>query len=334
MKRKQALQTLGTASTAALLFGSGITRALASPSWTPTRHVNLIVPTPASGALDLGARLIQNLWQKNNLLPTSSTVLNKPGGGHSLALYFLSQQRGDPYYLEIDSPALLTGKLVGRTTLTYSDFTPLATMFTEYIAFAVRADSPLKTGREFIERLKTHPESLSVAIASARGGSHDIALGLVLMDAHIDPKRVKTVVFNTSGEASLQLLGGHVDVIVASISPLVSMLKAGRFRLLAVTSPHRLTGELASVPTWNEQGFDATFANWRLIQGPGGLTAAQTQYWANLIERITKLEAFQTELARLSLTLDYMAGPALTDFLKSDAARFHDTLAYLGELKS
>ncbi len=77
----------------------------------------------------------------------------------------------DPHYLCVTSLTLLANHINGHIPLTYTDFTPLAVLLTEYIAIAVRADSPLKTGKEFVEALKKAPASLSLALEQ-RAGRH------------------------------------------------------------------------------------------------------------------------------------------------------------------
>ena len=87
-----------------------------------------------------------------------------------MAYNFLNQRAGDPHFLSITSSTILTNHINGRLQLTYTDFTPLAVLLTEHIAFVVRADSPLKTGKDMIEALRKNPASLSIALGSAVGG--------------------------------------------------------------------------------------------------------------------------------------------------------------------
>ena len=116
----------------------------------PNRPVRMLVPNAPGGSLDASARLIQQLWQ----IPVSSTVVNRAGGEHAIAYTYLSQRAGAPYFLSMASPVLLSNPLSGRAQMTYTDVTPVATLITEYYLFVVRADSPLKSGRDMIEALK------------------------------------------------------------------------------------------------------------------------------------------------------------------------------------
>ena len=90
--------------------------------WKPERNVELIVPASAGGSLDTTGRTVQRLWDELKLLPVSSTVANRSGGGHAVAYNFLNQRVGDPHYMSITSSTLHTSNINGRTPLSYRDF--------------------------------------------------------------------------------------------------------------------------------------------------------------------------------------------------------------------
>ena len=114
--------------------------------WSPQRNVDLIVPSNAGGSLDTTGRTITRIWGDLKLLPVSSSISNRPGGGHAVAYNFLAQRPGDPHYLSVTSMTLLANHINGHIPLTYTDFTPLSVLLTEYIAIALQTDSPVKTG--------------------------------------------------------------------------------------------------------------------------------------------------------------------------------------------
>ncbi len=119
--------------------------------WVPQRHVGLVVPGGAGGSLDVTARTVHRIWDDLKLLPVTSTVVNKGGGGHLIGYEYVRQHTGDPHYLGLATSVLLSGHIAGYVPFTYTDVTPIAFLVTEYIAFAVRADSPIKTGRDLME---------------------------------------------------------------------------------------------------------------------------------------------------------------------------------------
>ncbi len=259
---------------------------VSAADWRPDKNIEVIVGTPPGGPLDGTARLVQNfLEQRNNGLPAS--VMNKPGGGHAIAMAYLNQRGADGHTIAMALPNLLTNRIIGTNPVTYTDVTPLALLSSEYIGMSVRTDSPIKTGKELLAKLRADPGSLTFAITSRASGNH-IAAGMVLKAAGVDLKKVKFVSFKGAAETTIAVLGGHVGVVMATPTSAWKHVQAGKLRMLAVTAPKRLGGEIASVPTWKELGVNAVSANWRSVVGPKGLSAAQVRYWDQTLGAFAK----------------------------------------------
>jgi putative tricarboxylic transport membrane protein len=302
--------------------------------WKPDKHVELIVPTGAGGSLDATGRTMQRIWEAEKLLGgATSSVVNKPGGGHAVGYTYMMEHKADPHYLSVTSGTLLTGHIVGRLKMTYTDVTPIAVLYSEYIAFAVRADSPIKDGKDLIAALKKDPGGLSIAISSAPGGTHHIAIASVLKAAGIEPKLAKVVAFVNSNEAVTAVLGKHVDVAVAGTTNVVGQMQAGNLRVIAISAPKRVVGPLASVPTWVEQGYNATFDNWRGIMAPKGITPEQAAFWADTLRKVTSSEEFRKVAAKQMWTDIFMGPKESTEFMKKDYEQLKATLISLGMVK-
>ena len=174
----------------------------------------------------------------------------------------------------VAGPSLISGYITGSSALSYTDFTPIAALFNDYIAFSVNAASPIRTGRDLIERLKKDPKSVTIGIGAIGGGTHVSAL---LLNKAIggNARDLKVVSFKAGHRGDHQSAWrahracGHHGV---AAHPHVA---AGRMRVVAVAAPRRLAGVLAGVPTWTEQGVDLVSRNWRTIMGPKGMAAAQ-----------------------------------------------------------
>ncbi|HSQ03148.1 MAG TPA: tripartite tricarboxylate transporter substrate binding protein [Burkholderiales bacterium] len=266
-------------------------------AWSPEQNVEIIVPTSPGSGSDSTARLIQKLLRSARLLDGSSTVVNKPGGGGAVGLAYLTQHAGSGHHLFVTSPSLLTNQIVGRATIGYADLTPLAQLGTASVAFTVRADSPLRSGKDLAQKLHNDPAALTFALANALGNHNHIAIAELARAVGIDPRKAKVVVFNSSGEVVTSLLGGHTDVIASPVSSIVEHVKAGRVRVLGVCAERRLGGVLASVPTLSEQGYPVVAANWRSIVGPQGMTPAQVEYWDRVFARIAAEDEWKREIA-------------------------------------
>ncbi|MBX3664884.1 MAG: tripartite tricarboxylate transporter substrate binding protein [Burkholderiales bacterium] len=304
--------------------------AVQAQAWKPDRHVELIVPASAGGSLDHVGRTFQKLWDDMKLVPVSSAVVNRSGGGHAVAYNFLNQQSGNPHFMSITSSTLHTSHINGRIKLSFRDFTPQAVMLTEYIAFAVRPESPLKTGKDLIEALRKDPGSLSLAISSALGGTHHISFGLPLMSGKVDIKKAKMVAFNSTGEAVTALLGGHVDVLSGGTVQIAPHVESGRMRILAVTSAQRLPGPLASGPTWPELGYKGVFENWRGVISPGKITPEQTAYWDGVFGKIAGSAEFKAMADKNQWVINYKNSAETRKFFEAEYAELKEVMDFLG----
>lgn len=199
-----------------------VTAVLAAPlhaqTWQPQRHVEISSPGGAGGALDTTARITDKLMQEMKLLPVSSTVVNRSGGEHAMAYNHIRQRTGDPHQLSFASPVLLANHIAGVLPVTYTDVTPIGCLISEYYVFAVRAESPIKSGRDFVEGLKASPETYSVAVGTLLTR---IAAGLALQAGNVDLKKTRMVVFAGAAKQTMTVLGGHMDV---AVTPLVQVL--------------------------------------------------------------------------------------------------------------
>lgn len=301
--------------------------------WTPERNVEMIVPAGAGGSLDNTGRTIHRVWDALKLVPVSSTVVNRAGGGHAKAYAYLYERAGDPYVLSITSSTILTNHINGRLPRTYDAFTPLAIMLTEYIAFAVRPDSPLQSGKDLLEALRKDPGSLSFGISSALGGTHHISLGMPALSAGVDMKPIKLVAFNDSSAAITALLGGHIDVVSTSNVILAPHVAEGRLRAIAISSPKRLAGTYANTPTWPELGYKGVFHNWRGLIGAGGISAEQTAFWVNVLRRVAASDEFQAYAAKNQWVIDFKGGAEASAFMKEAYEELHPVMKYLGLAK-
>src|SRR5688572_20252926 len=272
--------------------------------WKPTKTVELVVGSAPGGSPDIMARLIQNIFQKTGLVPTSA-VVNKPGAANTIGWAYLNQHAGDGHYIATFSPAVIGNKLMGTSPLDYTDFTPLNILAREYVVFAVRADSPIKTLQDLTARLKKDNQSVSFAFATARGNHNHITLSMYLKSIGVDPKVAKAVVYPGGGPAQTAMLGGHIDVYVASPRSMVPMQQEGRVRVLAISAAQRQTGPKAGIPTFRELGHDAVFFTWRGFMGPKGLKAPEIAYWDQVFQKLATSEEWRKDTEQQMWVSDY-----------------------------
>ena len=282
----------------------------------------------AGSSQDRTGRVLQKIWQDTNALGVTSTVVNREGGGGQLAWTFTSQHPGDAHYLQVASPTVITAQVTGQSRFTFADFTPLALLGSQYLAAAVAAGSPIASGRDLIERLKRDPYTLSLGVNSAGSALHIMA-GLLVRAAGGDPKKAKIPVFQ-GAELMTAGIGGHVDCIVTVASNIQPHAEAGKLRVLGVAAPKRLSGPLASVPTWKEQGLDLVVSNWAGVFGPKGLTPQQIAFWERAISAAMATADWKAFIETNQWGAEYLNSEDYTRFLRAEDAKLRAALTDLG----
>jgi putative tricarboxylic transport membrane protein len=304
----------------------------AAQEWKPSRTVELVVGSAPGGSPDIMARLIQSIFQNTGLVP-NSTVVNKPGAANTIGWAYLNQHAGDGHYVATFSPALIGNRIMGTTQLNYLDFTPLNILAREYVVLAVKGDSPITSLKELTALLKKDSQAVSFAFATARGNHNHIVMSMYLKSIGVDPKVAKAVIFPGGGPAQTALLGGHIDVYVASPRSMVPMQKEGRVRILGVSAAQRQPGALADLPTLREQGSDAVFFTWRGFMGPKGLKPAEIAYWDAVFEKLAQSEEWKKDTERELWNSDYLLSARTREHLDREAGVMTTILTELGLAK-
>lgn len=298
--------------------------------WKPERPVEIVAMSGPGGANDVIARVLQRVMQQKKLVDAPLNVVSKVGAGGVIAWSYLNQHAGDGGYISVSPINLLIEHILGASQITYTDVTPLAQLFNEYVAYVVKADSPLKSGRDVVTKLKSDPASVSFAVAAALGGSNHIATMVAMKSAGVDVKKLKFVVFTSGVQSLTSVMGGHVDVAAMPVSGVASQLGAGKVRVIAVSSPKRLGGQLATVPTWKEQGADSTFSSSRGVIGPKGMSAAQIAYWESVLSRVVESDDWKKEIEANFWDSQFLGSADTRKMLKSQYDEYKGVLVDVG----
>jgi putative tricarboxylic transport membrane protein len=184
--------------------------------WKPERPVEIVVGCAPGCGPDNMARLMQRVLRQNCYFEFPVSIQNKANG--VIGRQYLSQFEGNAHYLYPGDRGMLASALMGRGGVQYTDLTPIAILFGEYIGVAVRADSTIASGRALIERLRKDPAAYSFGIATALGNSAHQSVAGALKNAGVDIRNMRVVTFNSGALAITAMLGGHIDVVPASVS--------------------------------------------------------------------------------------------------------------------
>ena len=209
--------------------------ALAQGAPYPNKPITLVVGSAPGGSNDIFARAIGKRLQDSLGQPV--VVDNKPAGGGVIANAFIAKAPADGYALVVLSSTFTTGAAI-RTNLSYDavkSFKPVAMLARGPLLVTVPANSPFKTIGELVSYAKSHPGELNYG-SSGAGSINHFATELLSDAADI---KLTHVPYKGMGPATNDLLGGQIQILVASAPSILSQVRGGRVRALAVTTAAR-----------------------------------------------------------------------------------------------
>ncbi|MDO9033197.1 MAG: tripartite tricarboxylate transporter substrate binding protein [Hydrogenophaga sp.] len=282
--RRQALGWMGAG--AALLGHPGLARAAA---WQPSGNITYNISVAPGGSVDLYARGIKQALETLNLVGGHNVLpMNRPGAAGLLALQAMQKTRGDAHQLGTFHTGGIAGQVTGVLKADLRDYVPVAMMVEETTLVAVAADSPLRSATELVDKLRRDPLALKIAVAPLRGLNLHLAIAKPLKLAGVDVSQLTVVPFRSSGESVTALLGGHINVVIATGPTVTPLAQSGKVRMLASCAASRGTGPLAEVPTWRELGIAADYVSYNGVLLPPGVDAEQIRFWENALRRVAE----------------------------------------------
>ena len=298
----------------------------------PTREVEIVAGTPPGGGQDRPARALIEVLEKHNLVGQPVKLTNIPGRGGGNAWDYLRTKTGDPHVLAINSPTIISNKLLGVSDLDYAALTPLANLYTEYPIFIVRANSPIADVAELVRRLKADAGGVRIALATAIGNTNHIALARLTRHAGGDVKALKIDVFDSARYAIAHVVDNKAELGVITAVSAVPELTAGTLRTVTLSGPQRLSGLFKDVPTLLESGVDCKIGMWRGLIAPAGLQPEAIAFWERTLAVATATAEWQAELEKKYWANTYMAGAQERAFLDDERAQMTSALDELGLL--
>lgn len=330
MVKKRSMKSAATVIASAVVVTLGVAQPAAAQGWKPERPVELLVSSAPGGSNDRIARIIQKIAQEQKLTPVPISVINRPGGNQTISRAYINQNPGDAHYLDVGNPTLIANQVAGRQQ--YGDFTPIALMVNEFAAFTVRADSPLRNAQDLVAQLKKDPESVAVGVSN-RGGTNHLTLLLLAKAAGIDARRLKVVVFKTNAEGLTAMLGGHIQLVSSAVATAVGQMRDGKARIISVSAPQRMGGDLAQVPTLREQGYDVSLSNWRAIIGPRGLNPAQVAFWEDVLSKVVATDEWKGVLEKQFWDGNFLRSREFAKYMDHEYAQTKSVMIDLGLAK-
>ncbi|MBI2229789.1 MAG: tripartite tricarboxylate transporter substrate binding protein [Deltaproteobacteria bacterium] len=296
-------------------------------AFEPTKPIEAVVHTGPGGGSDIFARAIAELMQKEKTISQRMQVVNKSGGGSAVAMSYLVEKKGDTHTIGFFTGVWVTNPLTtAAAKVMISDLTPIVRLVLEPAVFAVKADSPYKTMKDFIEAAKKNPNQLKQSGGSITGRDNLVRL---VIEKATGAKWV-FVSFPSGGERIANLLGGHVDAMVIEPQEAGEHIKAGNMRVIAALTDKRLPS-FPNVPTLKEQGIDVpVIPQARGILAPPGVPKEVILYWEGVFERFVKSAGWKQYLEQNQFEDGYLKGPALNKFFDELAVKMREVLKEAG----
>jgi putative tricarboxylic transport membrane protein len=302
-------------------------RVAQSQEFKPSKQIEAVVHTGPGGGSDLLARAIAELLQKEKLISQRMQVINKPGGGPAVAMSYLAEKKGETHTIGFFTGIWVTNPLTtAEATVIVKDLTPIVRLVLEPAVIAVKADSPYKTVKDFIEAAKKNPNQLRQSGGSIT--SRDNLVRLLIQKA--TGAQWTFISFPSGGERLSNLLGGHVQMMVIEPQEAGEQIRAGNLRVIAALTEKRLVA-LPNVPTIKEQGIDIPLIpQARGVLAPPAAPREVVQYWEGVFDRFSKSPSWQQYLEQNQFEDGYLKGPPLSKFFDDLTVQMRDVLKEAG----
>jgi putative tricarboxylic transport membrane protein len=257
-------------------------------------------------------------------------VNNRAGGSGAIGYNYLINKKGDSHVIAGATPMVVSGKIEGRLPGNHRDaMTTLMIVAIDELMLSVRTESPYKTIDEFVAAARAKPSGLTVGGTATFTEDH-IFTYLFEQAAKV---KVKYVPFNSGGEVTAALMGGHIDAGVMNPNEIVAQIEANKARNLAVASKKRLT-DAPDTPTFAEKGYEFYWEQMRGVVGPASMSPEAVKWWQDTLRKVTDTRKWKEDyIKRNLLTPTQWTGEEANKYLDSLTVKYQKALHDLGGAK-
>jgi tripartite-type tricarboxylate transporter receptor subunit TctC len=248
----------------------------------PTRPIRMIVPLAAGSAVDNAARIVAQKMAQN--LGQSIVIDNRPGAAGLIGAGEVAKAAPDGYTLGGFNDSIMTMLPNMNAKMPWDilkDFEPVSLVATVEWGLVVNAEAPEKTAADLIAAAKKEPGRLNYG-SGGNGSPQHIAMALFATLAGVQMKHVP---YKGATQAAMGVAGKEVDAAFQGIATVSSLVKAGKLRLVGVTTPRRMP-QFPDVPTVSESGLPGfEFNSWFALMAPAGTPRDITHRLATEIQK-------------------------------------------------
>ena len=327
-------QLLGT--TAALLSGLtlnlGLTaNALAQTAAYPSKSITMIVPFPPGGLADIVARPVAEAMSRELGQPV--VIENRGGAGGGIGMGVAARAKPDGYTVLLALSSLTVipeaDALLGRNPMfLLNELRPIARYTADPTVLAVRADSPWKTVKDFVEDARKRPGAINYGSSGNYGTMH-VPMEILAQTAGI---KMTHIPFTGAGPAVVAMLGGQIDALSTGPATVLQQVKAGKIRVLG----HWGNGSLASMPdvsSLKDLGFNAEYAQWSGLFIPSGTPEPIAQRLRAAAKVAAQDSKARDIIQNTGSPVQYLDSPEFEKYVQADAKRMTDVVKKIGKVQ-
>jgi tripartite-type tricarboxylate transporter receptor subunit TctC len=297
----------------------------------PTRPIQLIVPFPPGGMVDLTGRPTAAALER--VLKQPVVVHNRPGAAGAVGNAAVANAKPDGYTLlmAVSSVSVLpeVDRLFERpVTYELRQLAPIALISADPTVLLVRADSPIRTLKEFLDAARVKANALSFSSSGPYGALH---LPMAMLE-HAAGVNLRHVPFTGGGPALNALLGGHVDALASGPAVAMPHIRAGKLRPLAVWGAKRLAA-LPDLPTMHESGFKIEYYIWTGVFAPAATPPHVVKVLRDGLRKAVEDPEFRAQMAKIETPVFYLDAPEFQKFWDRDAKLLHEAVRRIGKVE-
>lgn len=309
------------------VFGA-VCKGFAAGEDFPKKKIEFIAHTNPGDSVYIFADNAARLLNAKKIVDQRIVVIPKVGGSSASAYAYVAQKKEDPYFLLTCQPSAITTPINQKLSITYKQFTPIASLVAEENVIAVKQDSKYKSIKDMVAQAKKIPKSVSVG-GTIYGAADSIVVHLMEKETG---SKFNFVAFKGAGESVVALLGGNIDAVSCNPSEIIGQVQAGTARILAVASEER-SPYLPTSPTFKEEGIDLLFNSFRGFVAPAGISDSVVRYWENAFSQLSNDPDWKKILQDNVYISFYMDSKKFKNFLDGRQMFYERTLDEMGLLK-
>lgn len=269
--------------------------AMAEPAY-PSKPIRLIVPFVPGGSTDVVARLLGA--ELKNELGQPVIVENKPGAGGNIGGDVVAKAAPDGYTLLLAAagPTVINPSLYSKMPFApMTQLAPVTMLVREHNLMAINASIPAKTLQEFIAYARSRPNEINFG-SPGNGSPAQLAGELLNQKSGL---KMAHVAYKGSGAAVVDLMAGHISMMIDNMPALLPHIQSGKIRALAVPSERRAAA-MPEVPTFKEAGMsDFIITAWKGVMVPAGTPPDVVAKLYTSIARIMKKADMQKRMIEM-----------------------------------